>query len=386
MKVLQIVKTNEGATWAFHQAKWLHEHGVEMITVLPCLKGGMAEKYKENGMSIVEADLSLPIAKPWKLLKNVNKIKNLVQEIEPDLIHCHFVTNIMMARLALINSHVPRLFQVPGPLHLESWLFRKAELILSKENDYWAGSCKRTCEIYRENGIPAEKIFLSYYGNYSLKSEDQYLESQQILHREYHLKEDQILVGMVSYFYKPKKVLFQRRGLKGHEDFIDAVALVRKKYSNVIGIIIGDAWGDARKYVEKVVNYAENKCQNGIVFTGFRTDVKKIYRELDMAVHPSHSENLGGASESLAAGVPTIATNVGGFPDIVIHGKTGYTVQPKSAGELAGAMIKMIEHPHEARVFSENGKQLVTRMLDIENTGKSMLNVYNQILYGDKKR
>ena len=35
MKVLQIVKTNEGANWAFNQAKWLHDNGVEIITVLP---------------------------------------------------------------------------------------------------------------------------------------------------------------------------------------------------------------------------------------------------------------------------------------------------------------------------------------------------------------
>ena len=48
MKVLQIVKTNEGANWAFNQAKWLYDNGVEIITVLPEINGGMAEKYKEK--------------------------------------------------------------------------------------------------------------------------------------------------------------------------------------------------------------------------------------------------------------------------------------------------------------------------------------------------
>lgn len=385
MKVLQIVKTNIGGTWAFNQAKWLHEHGVNIITVLPCIEGGMAEKYKQNGMKVIEAEFALPVSKPWKIFKKIRQIKSLVKEIKPDLIHCHFVTNTMMLRLALRKSCVPRVFQVPGPLHLENWLFRKAEIIISNENDYWVGSCKKTCEIYKSNRVPKEKIFLAYYGNYSARPEDQYVESQRILHKEYNLDEDIILVGMVSYFYKPKKHLLQMRGLKGHEDFIDAIAQVREKYPAVIGIVIGDAWGNAQEYVEKIKRYAGMKCKDGIIFTGFRTDIKDIYREIDIAVHPSHSENLGGASESLAAGVPTISSNVGGFPDIVINDKTGYTVPPKSSRELANAIIKMIENPKLAFEMSENGKQLVTEILDIENTGASVLSVFNKILYGGKK-
>ena len=83
MKVLQIVKTNIGATWAFNQAKWLHEHKVDIITVLPCIEGGMAEKYKQNGMKIIKADFSLPASRPWKVFKKIREIKSLVNEIKP---------------------------------------------------------------------------------------------------------------------------------------------------------------------------------------------------------------------------------------------------------------------------------------------------------------
>ena len=47
------------------------------------------------------------------------------------------------------------------------------------------------------------------------------------------------LVGMVSYFYKPKWYLGKRRGIKGHEDFIDAISIVRETNPQVIGVIIG---------------------------------------------------------------------------------------------------------------------------------------------------
>ena len=118
------------------------------------------------------------------------------------------------------------------------------------------------------------------------------------------------------------------------------------------------------------------------MFTGFRTDIKRIYRELDIAVHPSHSENLGGASESLAAGVPTISTDVGGFPDIVVDGQTGYVVPPKSPDKLANAILRMIENYEEARIMAEKGREKVTSMLNIENTGRAILRIYEEILNG----
>lgn len=381
MKILQIVKTNEGATWAFTQAKWLFDNGVDIATILPSTEGGMAEKYKESGMKVLEGDFTLPVSRPWNLLKRARKLKAIINQENPDIIHCHFVTNVMMVRLALRKSNIPRLFQVPGPLHLENILFRKAEIFLAENNDFWAGACRKTCDIYLKSGVPRERIFLAYYGGYGGKACDEYKEKPCKLHEEYNLSADKILVGMVSYFYKPKVHLLQTRGLKGHEDFIDAIALVRKEIPSVIGIIIGDAWGDSKKYVNKVKKYAEKKCKEGIIFTGFRTDIKEIYKELDIAVHPSHSENLGGAAESLAAGVPTISTNVGGFPDIVIYGKTGYTVNPRCPQDLANHIVKMIDNPKFAKRMADNGYNLVKQLLDINNTAGNILLVYNKMLY-----
>ena len=379
MRVLHIVKSNKGAMWAFNQAKWLNMHGVDIITVLPSINEGTADLYINHNMKVLEADFSLPLFKIRKFYRRIKAIRKVVNDTQPDLIHCHFVTNILMIRIALKKIDLPRLFQVPGPLHLENFLYKKVELFFSDENDYWAGACKKTYDIYIKSGVDKSRVFLSYYGGYGGNACNEYKEKSNIIHNEFNIASGKILVGMVGYFYKPKKYLLQARGIKGHEDFIDAIALVRKANPQVLGVIIGDSWGNSHSYLKKVKVYAKKKCADGIIFTGFRTDLKKIYKELDIAVHPSHSENLGGAAESLAAEVPTISTNIGGFPDIVINGKTGYAVRSKSPTELAEAIIRMINDPNQANKMAKNGKEIVKDLLDIDNTAGNIKKIYYKL-------
>lgn len=66
MRILQIVKTSRGATWAYHQARSLIEQGIEVITLLPDDKHGLALEYQRNGMRVVKGDWSLPISRPWQ--------------------------------------------------------------------------------------------------------------------------------------------------------------------------------------------------------------------------------------------------------------------------------------------------------------------------------
>ena len=66
----------------------------------------------------------------------VDEQAKIIEEERPDIIHIHFVTNALMLRLALRKIEIPRLFQVPGPLHLENRFFRKIEIKTSNKFDY----------------------------------------------------------------------------------------------------------------------------------------------------------------------------------------------------------------------------------------------------------
>lgn len=378
MKVLQVVKTNRGAAWALNQAKHLKDMGVEMVTVLPDAQEGNAEKYRQLGLEVVAGDWSLPVTRPWKFFSRCAQIRRIIKQVQPDLIHLHFVTNVLMCRLALRWDKTPRLFQVPGPLHLESGLTSFAERCLATKADYWAGACKKTCAIYTGKGIDPSRVHLAYYG-VPHKSPNQDV-SKNILHNEFSIPDGARIVAMVSYFYKPKKYLGQKRGLKGHEDFIDAMKQVVEKHPNAVPVIIGNAWDGAESYEEEVKAYARQALGDKVIFTGYRSDVYDIYPEIDLVVHPSHSENLGGAAESLMLAVPTISSDVGGFPDIVIPGQTGCLVRSKDPQDLAEKLLWALDHPDQMKEMAKKGQQIVTELLDLDNTAAAVKEAYEKIL------
>ncbi len=138
-------------------------------------------------------------------------------------------------------------------------------------------------------------------------------------------------------------------------------------------------------YERRIRRYGAEHCPQ-VTFLGTRRDVATLYRDLDCAVHPSHSENLGGAGESLALGVPTVATTVGGFPDIVIDGWTGLLVPPRSPRELAAAIERMITDRAYAARLAAAGKRYVERMLDVRETSADVARFYDEVLRREAHR
>lgn len=369
MKVLHLVKTSTGAVWAFRLMRDLVQLGDEVHVAMPT-DGTLVQQYKDAGIIIHELNFSLK-----NVIGTIKGIRKVVKEIQPDIVHSHFVVTTLLMRLALRNNMVARVFEVPGPLHLEHFIFRKADLwSAQKEKDFWIATCKWTLDKYKSSGINENRLFLTYYGGDLVDK----VYKKGKLRKELGLSDNDIIVGMVAYMYAPKKFLGEKRGLKGHEDLIDAVALIQDKYPNLHLVLIGGPWAGAVRYEQNVIAYGRGKVRN-IHFMGTRSDVPELYQDFDMVVHPSHSENLGGAGESLMLAVPTIASNVGGFPDIVIPGKTGFLTRPSDPSSIAEAIEEVIANPVEAKRLAENGKTYVHDKLGAKKTSKDVYDFYREI-------
>jgi glycosyltransferase involved in cell wall biosynthesis len=378
MRALHLVKTVDGAAWALRQIAMLRRAGVEVVVALPSATGGLVPSYRAAGAEVVAADLDFDARRPWRLPGAVRRCRALVEHVRPDLVHSHFVSTTLVARLALGRAHpVPRVFQVPGPLHLESAPFRRIDLATAGPRDYWVGSCRWTCEEYLRRGVARERVFLSYYG---AALDALTTGARGVFRRALGADSAAPLVGMVAHVYAPKWFLGQRRGVKGHEDFIDAFREIARREPAARGVVVGGPWAGAARYARRLRAYARRRCGNAILFTGHRDDVPAVYADLDVAVHPSLSENCGGAVESLAAGCPTGATAVGGFPDLVIDGETGWLAPPRAPARLATAVLEALADRDEARRRAVAGQRLVRRFFAAERTGAEIAGIYRHIL------
>lgn len=372
MIVLHLLKTSTGASWALRQMRELVQMGVEVHVALP-KDGKLILDYQKAGVNIHYIEFGIV-----NIYESSRLLRKIIFDVQPDLIHSHFVLTTLIMRLCLRDIHIPRIFQVPGPLHLENAFFRNLEIGLKQSNDYWVGSCKWTNECYLKSGISYDKVYLSYYGSdiHSFKSYKRGLLKKEML----GLKDSDILVGIVAYMYAPKKYLGQKRGIKGHEDLIDAISILKEKYPNLYCVCIGGAWDNAVKYESSVKEYAQIKANGRIFFTGSIDNVNEVYSDLDCVIHPSHSENLGGAAESLMLGVPTISSDVGGFPDIVIDGETGFLVPSKSPESIAISIEKIINQECDIERITRLGIDRTTELMDIKNTSRSVYDIYKKIL------
>lgn len=376
MKALHLIKTTIGATWALKEIEVLISLGCSVHVVLPS-NTGLASKYSSAGAIVHVVNFNFMTGNLLRVLAELIKLRKLVSEIKPDIIHSHFVGTTLFMRMAMIFCKIPRVFQVPGPLHLENKLTRSVEILSANSSDYWIATCARTSRYYLEAGVASARIRTIFYGtDVSLFSAD----VNESLRNELGLGPDVAIIGMVAYVYPPKRWLGQRRGIKGHEDLIDAVALVLKHRPNTVCVFVGGAWGDSRQYFEEVVRYSSKELGAKGIFLGSRNDVARIYGGFDLVVHPSHSENLGGAGESLLMAVPTLATNVGGFPDIVVDGLTGWLVEPGDPEEMAIKIQEVLSDPVEARKRANAGRALVLESLDVKKTGEKVLEFYSEII------
>jgi glycosyltransferase involved in cell wall biosynthesis len=377
MRVLHLVKTAQGAAWARRQMAVLVELGFDVLVALP---GGMRARgalpYRRAGVAVVEADLDWTLEAPWNLPRALATCRALVADVQPDLIHSHFVSTTLTARLALGRRHpIPRLFQVAGPLHLEHLPTRRLDLATAGPRDAWIATCDATRAIYARSGVPAHRLFRANYGidltPFGVAPAGAFRQASGV-------GATTPLVGMVAWMYRPRRWLGQRTGIKGHEDFIAACRKVARMRPGTVAVIVGAARPGAEAYEAQLRALARG-C-DAIRFVGAREDVAAVYRDLDVAVHPSLSENHGGAVESLASCCPTVATRVGGLPEIVRHGQTGWLVPPQAPELLASAIHQALADPIEAQRRARAGQQLVRAQFDVAQTAAEVAAVYAQVL------
>jgi glycosyltransferase involved in cell wall biosynthesis len=154
---------------------------------------------------------------------------------------------------------------------------------------------------------------------------------------------------------------------------IEAFASVHRRLPDVRLLLVGD--GASRADIESLI--ARLGLQDAVELAGWRQDLPGVYRDIDVVVLASLNEGTPVAViEAMAAGLPVIATDVGGVADVVEHGVSGVLVPSGSLDQLTAAMLRLAGGPGERTALGCAGRAAVRTRFTAERLAADVAQLY----------
>ena len=188
---------------------------------------------------------------------------------------------------------------------------------------------------------------------------------------ELGFKEDDIIIISVGRIIKDK----------GYPVLGEAIKLL-KDYQNIKFLIIGD--GDYLSIMRTELFYQENIGQ--VRFLGYRDDVYSILPACDIFVLPTLHETLSNALlEASSFGLPLIASDVGGVPEIITNGVNGFLVKPSNSRELSEAIFNLASDKNMCSKMGEAARKNLEKKFSVDTILIKIDNAYKKVLKKNNK-
>ena len=185
---------------------------------------------------------------------------------------------------------------------------------------------------------------------------------------ELGLGADDLVVGMLSAL----------RPEKAHDIAFAAIAALAERFPRLRLLVAGD--GPDRERVEQ----GAAPLGERVVMAGYRADVMPVLDAMDVLIHPSRADAFPTTLlEAMAAGVPIVATRIGGIPEIVDDGVSGVLIDPPpTAGALGEALAPLLEDRDLRLSLGGAGQERFARDFGAEAWARRVREVYDSVLDG----
>ncbi len=174
---------------------------------------------------------------------------------------------------------------------------------------------------------------------------------------------DKMVIGYVGQ-------LIARKNLKV---LLRAFKEVIKHKKEAVLTLVGD--GPLRSELEKQVLTLNLK--KNVIFTGYRPDAVSLLKNFTIFVLPSLLEGIPRClMETMAVGVPVVASDIPGNRTLVEHGKTGLLFPANDAQKLAEAILYLLNHPEEARQITQNARTKIEKKFSAQRMAREYMGLY----------
>ncbi|HLP49778.1 MAG TPA: glycosyltransferase [Chitinophagales bacterium] len=323
---------------------------------------------------------------PFRDFKSYNKLRKLMEEYKPDIVHTHAAKAGAVGRLAASHSGVKVIIHTfHGHVFHSYFSPAKTRMFLEIER-YLA---KRTTKIVTLSEIqkheltetykvaPADKFEIVPLGFDLTKFETNKEEKRAQFRKQYNLDDDEIAIGIVGRLVP----------IKNHALFLKALKIVADKTTKKIrAFIIGD--GETRAQVELQAtqlglkfNNADLQEKNILTFTSWIKEIDVSNAGLDIIALTSNNEGTPvSLIEAQASGKPIVSTNVGGIENIVINGQTALLSPIGDDRAFANNLLKLVEEPNLRYTLAVQGSDFVRNKFSYKRLCADMARLYQSLL------
>ena len=311
--------------------------------------------------------------------KALRKIKEIIKEFKPDIVHTHAAKAGALGRKAAYDCKVPVIVHTFHGHVFHSYfskykteIYRQIEKRLAKRSTGIIAISdlqkNELTDIYRI--AKKDKVEVIQLGFDLNPFQENLVEKRKKTREEYNLSDDQIAIAIIG----------RLAPIKNHDLFLESIKLVQKETKQkLVFFIVGD--GDQKKIIEDNVANLKTEIEIDIRMTSWIKDIKTFNAGMDIICLTSDNEGTPvSLIEAQASNIPIVSTDVGGVRDIVSENETGYISPKNDANHFSKNLLLLTEDKNNRERMSQNGWTFVknkfhyTRLVsDIEKYYYSLL-------------
>ncbi|NHM28354.1 glycosyltransferase family 4 protein [Desulfofundulus sp. TPOSR] len=339
--------------------------------VVACPPGNMAQEIADLGVKVIPIPLAgeLSPRSDWHVMRIL--VDTLTAE-KITILHAHSSKAGLVARVAARVARTPVVFLTAhNSIFYEFWpswkktAFALGERLLARfTHRILTVSEALRQELLIKEGLPPDRVVTVHNGIDPAPFRCE-VDRLAVL-RSLGLPPLGQLVGTIARLAPQKGVSY----------FLQAAAILCRDYQ-VNFVVVGD--GPLREALEQQGRALG--LSGRLFFTGERRDIPRILAAMDIFVLPSITEGLPlTILEAMAAGKPVVATRVGGLPEAVIDGETGFLVPPRNPQALARALVRLLSERRKAEEMGQKGRQRVMEHFTVEAMVRKIEEEYKSAL------
>jgi glycosyltransferase involved in cell wall biosynthesis len=329
------------------------------VTVACSVAGDLSGVLEEAGVPV--RPLLGRLAKRRLSLAYARRLRRILRRERFDLVHAHIYASVVAAAIATLRTDVPLVitehteasWQNWRARWVSRWVYRRVERII-------AVSTPIRRRLIERDGVHPDltTIIPNAVVSASKPPADAPLPVE---------LRGRPLVGVVARL-QPEK---------GVANFLRAAARVAPQFPEAHFIVAGD--GPLRQELAALTE--DLGLRERVHFLGFRSDASALIKTLNVLVVPSVTEGSPLVTlEAMAAGVPVVASAVGGIPDQIRHDKEGLLIPPGDTDAFGDALIALLRDPDRARRLGEAGRRRATSRFSHATMVWQIEDVYRDVL------